>query len=203
MARGSTEKRAVRRLNRRIGRRGVGRPNKSLGADDPTIARSAAADRGGNYDWPLQVRAKRERAGIVELVHGDTLAVDDNDGLVIPQSVLDSLTRLNSVVVSSDYTLTADDDVIMGDATLAAFDIFLPLAEAFPGIRYYIEKADATSNAVNVQGARINGGARQKIRFANFSTTPASITIPGNAITIVSVGSTTITGYLEFFWVVV
>ncbi len=71
----------AQRSNRRIGRRGVGRPNQSLGAQDPTILRTLGADRGGNYDFPIRVRAERGRAGVVELVHtGD---VDEEVGLVV------------------------------------------------------------------------------------------------------------------------
>lgn len=64
------------------------------------------------------------------------------------------------------YTATADDHVILCNATSAAFSVTLPaLADAYKdgaGLKLYITKTDASVNAVTVDGSgaeTINGAA--------------------------------------------
>jgi len=77
-------RKALQRLNRKIGRRSVSRPNPSLGPNDPSIVRSLGGDRGGNYEWPIHVRAVRGRAGVIELV--TTGVIDADRGLIVPEA---------------------------------------------------------------------------------------------------------------------
>lgn len=53
---------------------------------------------------------------------------------------------------TSNYTATANDDVIECNATSGAFTITLPAAASSTGQRLYIKKTDASANAVTIDG---------------------------------------------------
>jgi hypothetical protein len=50
------------------------------------------------------------------------------------------------------YTATADDRVILCDATSAAFTVTLPAAASSTGVVFYIKKIDSSANAVTIDG---------------------------------------------------
>lgn len=67
---------------------------------------------------------------------------------------------------NADYTLTASDDLVLGDAALGAITLTLPTAVGNSGKEFFIKKIDATGNSVTVDGdgsETIDGSATQVI----------------------------------------
>jgi hypothetical protein len=61
--------------------------------------------------------------------------------------------QLRTVVTKTGaYTLTDYDDVVLGDATSAAFTLTLPAAASNTGLEYSIKKIDSSANAVTIDG---------------------------------------------------
>jgi hypothetical protein len=70
------------------------------------------------------------------------------------------------------YTATAGDDLILGNATSAAFTVTLPTAVGIKGKRYTVKKTDASANAVTVDGngSETIDGALTKALGSQFAT---------------------------------
>ena len=60
--------------------------------------------------------------------------------------------KSNVLTKTAAYTIEEDDDVILGDATAAAFTVTLPKATLFEGRRFTVKKIDASVNAVTLDG---------------------------------------------------
>lgn len=89
----------------------------------------------------------------IEVITGSTVSV----GTPADNSVTkDSLTNdaLNKTVVekSAAYSLTSDDQVVLGDASSAAFTLTLPAAASNEGRIFDIKKTDSSFNAVTIDG---------------------------------------------------
>lgn len=67
----------------------------------------------------------------------------------------------NGVAVSAAHDVVSGEDVLVCDATSAAFDVNLPPAGQFAGLTFNVVKVDASANAVTVQadGAETISGA--------------------------------------------
>jgi hypothetical protein len=59
----------------------------------------------------------------------------------------------NVVSVSAAHTAAMGEDVLLGDATGAAFTVTLPPAAQYKGLQFIIKKVDASANAVTIDGA--------------------------------------------------
>ena len=59
---------------------------------------------------------------------------------------------VNISAVSTTYIIVDDDDVIICDATSAAFTVTLPVAADNIGKTYHIKKIDISANAITVDG---------------------------------------------------
>ena len=67
---------------------------------------------------------------------------------------------------TADYTLTASDDLVKGDASGGAITLTLPTAVGNSGKEFFIKKIDSTGNSVTVAGdgsETIDGSATQVI----------------------------------------
>lgn len=60
--------------------------------------------------------------------------------------------RLNVVEKAAAYTITEGDDVVLGDATAAAFTVTLPPVAKYKGRTFVIKKIDGSANAITVDG---------------------------------------------------
>lgn len=63
---------------------------------------------------------------------------------------------LSVITVTSNYTITQDDDMILVDASGGAITITMPTAEIAARFKkrtgFYIKKIDSTSNNITIQG---------------------------------------------------
>jgi hypothetical protein len=87
---------------------------------------------------------------------------------------------VNVVTKTANYTATATDAILLGDATGGAFAFTLPAASANPGKRYSVKKLDSSGNSVTISpngGDLIDGSASQ------------ILSQPKQALTIVSDGT--------------
>ena len=110
----------------------VGASMPSRRPDDPRHSRSEA---------PL-LNARIIGDGL-RLTNGGKIAVDfDSVEEAAPYTGSD----LNVVKVTSAYLALFTDDVILADATSAAFDVDLPPAASVPNKRYYIKRLNGGSN---------------------------------------------------------
>jgi hypothetical protein len=74
--------------------------------------------------------------------------------------------RLNVQAKDAAYTITDGDDVILCDATSAAFTLTLPKAGLHGGRVFYLKKVDASANAITIDGdgsETIDGAATQSL----------------------------------------
>ena len=72
----------------------------------------------------------------------------------------------NLVTKTAAYTATTSDNIILCDATSAAFTITLPAATNVTGLRYRIKKIDSSVNAITIDGngaETIDGAATQSL----------------------------------------
>jgi hypothetical protein len=60
--------------------------------------------------------------------------------------------RVNIVSKDAAYTITEGDDVVLGDATSAAFSVTLPPAAQYTGRTFIVKKIDSSGNAVTIDG---------------------------------------------------
>lgn len=87
------------------------------------------------------------------------------------------LTRAAVLTVTAAYTATDTDELLLVDATTAAFTLTLPTAVGRGGKTFVIKKIDASANAVTVDGAgteTIDGAATLTISGAADSYTLVS-----------------------------
>lgn len=94
-----------------------------------------------------------------------------------------AVTAAGNLAVASktaNYTLTANDDVILGDASSGAFTLTLPTAVGNTGKKFLIKKTDASSN-----GLTIDGNASETID----DELTQVITEPKQAVEVISDGS--------------
>lgn len=68
------------------------------------------------------------------------------------QLVRDLLTKFTYAIKTTGYTLTADDRVILADATAGALTITLPSAASVAGCLFVVKKIDGTLNAITLGG---------------------------------------------------
>lgn len=109
-----------------------------------------------------------------EVAIGDTAATsntfvtrDSSGDTAVRRLTVGRLTNTGGFVVpiaakTTAYTATADDFLITGDATSAAFTVTLPAASTVTGLVLCIIKIDASGNAVTIDGSgseTINGSA--------------------------------------------
>jgi hypothetical protein len=88
--------------------------------------------------------------------------------------------RLLVVAKSGAYTLTAEDGLVLADASGGTFTLTLPTAVGITGRMYRVKKTDATANAVTIDAnaaETIDGGAT------------ATLLVQYEAITVVSDGT--------------
>lgn len=85
--------------------------------------------------------------------------------------------KANVVSKTAAHTAGRGDDVILCDATSAAFTITLPLASQYRGLRFTVKKTDASGNAVTVDGngsETIDGAANLSLAAQNDAATVIS-----------------------------
>ena len=74
--------------------------------------------------------------------------------------------RLNVVSKSAAHTVADGDDMVICDATSAAFTVTLPSVASFAGKQVIIKKVDASANAVTVDAngsETIDGATTQSL----------------------------------------
>jgi hypothetical protein len=79
---------------------------------------------------------------------------DANDWIRIAANVLNPLLqrKINVLTKTAAYTVEEDDDLVLCNATGAAFTVTLPSAVSFEGRQFMVKKIDASANAVTVDG---------------------------------------------------
>lgn len=106
---------------------------------------------------------------------------------------------------TTTYTITTSDDVILADATSAAFTITLPAANSTPRKLYRIKKIDSTLNAITIDAAgseTIEGSADTTIntQYETITLVPNGTSwfilerrtaTPLSAATVLTIGATT------------
>lgn len=83
--------------------------------------------------------------------------------------------------VTAAYTIDGkieDVDVVLADATSAAFTVTLPPANPYAGVAFTVKKTDASANAVTVDGAETIDGAANYALAAQY-----------DAVTVISNGT--------------
>ena len=76
----------------------------------------------------------------------------------------------NVVTKTAAYTLTALDDIVLGNATTAAFTVTLPTAVGITGRQYVVKRINAGANSVTVgtTGGQTIDGAATKVLNAQY-----------------------------------
>lgn len=106
------------------------------------------------------------------------------DGTIARYGTIQRLTRTGGELVTAIVTKTAayvatnDDDVILCDATSAAFTVTLPPVASSSGLTLTIKKIDSGGNAITIDGdgSEVIDGATTKSLSAQW----AAITITNN-----------------------
>ena len=74
----------------------------------------------------------------------DWMRIVARDVNTLIQGALSVLTK------TAAYTIEDKDDVILGDATVAAFTVILPPADLYEGRTFVVKKIDVSANAVTI-----------------------------------------------------
>lgn len=92
----------------------------------------------------------------------------------IPSSTTGNIPVNNIVTVTSNYTISSTDSVILADATSGPITINLPAASSLPKIIFYVKKIDSTSNAVTIDpnGSELIDGVTTKPITSMMTTYP-------------------------------
>lgn len=81
---------------------------------------------------------------------------------------------LNTIIITSETTLTASHSVVYCDATTGAFPVHLPPSADNTGRTYWIKKIDSTSNIITIDGdglETIDGGLEAELTIQNEALT--------------------------------
>ncbi len=99
--------------------------------------------------WLAVAKRKTETAPVVDRPEMDEMTAADD---AVRLEVLAKIGDIALVVtVTSDYTATTDDDVILVDATSGSVTITLPSAVGISGEVYHVKKIDSTNNTVIIE----------------------------------------------------
>lgn len=135
----------------------------TLGATvtDGTVTWTCVSMRGNNniiIGYDLEASANdADTINIGDTLYGTDIGTSDTKvgiGTATPNSKLQVAGPIATAVSvqTADYTVTASDSVVTGDATAAAFTITLPTAAGITGREYTFKKIDSSANAVTIAG---------------------------------------------------
>ena len=96
----------------------------------------------------------------------------NDDGTYDAYRITDQILKAKRMVEkTADYTATAEDEIILVDATSAAVTITFPTAAGIQGVSYTVKKTDAGGNTVtlNPAGSETIEGSATKVLSTQWS----------------------------------
>lgn len=93
-----------------------------------------------------------DNTAVTDLEAADTFAVYDDSATAMRKVTKNNLVKKIVAAKTGAYTATADDDLLLCNATSAAFTVTLPAASGLTGKSLIIKKTDSSANAVTVDG---------------------------------------------------